>query len=76
MGQCAFSTDLTANRLDNTICHTLENIEPCCSKCNARLSNTEGFDKKSKEPNSSKPKQTRKPKTSKMPKNTKSKKII
>jgi len=28
------SSDITAQRLDNTLPHTLDNIEPMCIKCN------------------------------------------
>ena len=45
-----FTTDLTANRLDNSRGHSLDNIEPCCQKCNSILSNREGYDKKGVEP--------------------------
>ena len=31
--------DFTANRLDNDICHSLDNVEPMCYSCNRDLSN-------------------------------------
>ena len=34
-----FSTDLTANRIDNEFSHELDNIEPMCYCCNRNLSN-------------------------------------
>lgn len=30
-------TKLGCNRLDNTKPHTMDNVEPCCKKCNLRL---------------------------------------
>ena len=40
-----FYADITANRLDNSLCHSLDNIEPCCSKCNSDLSDKGDKDK-------------------------------
>jgi hypothetical protein len=31
--------------LDNSLCHSLDNIEPCCSKCNSDLSDKGDKDK-------------------------------
>ena len=40
-----FYAAITANRLDNSLCHSLDNIEPCCSKCNSDLSDKGDKDK-------------------------------
>jgi hypothetical protein len=31
-------TNISADRVDNSLCHTLDNIRPCCRMCNCSKS--------------------------------------